>query len=775
MIDGLRCSLSKNGDLHFVKAGDTYDPKVTGVGVSHWRNLPVRLRRYGHKVFDLWTQLNETMSPEEAAWVVRTSVVFLEYTIRTLIEFRVALDATWEQVDLSFGLPTGSSVKDAKSNFKAFVNFPVSALTHLGGSCVFPFRGRPRSYFRKWISSRFSVRKLRLAQTFSMVKKTAPPVPDSLVYDEKVSHSAAMQLPSRQPQWFVDEIGEECDLLTRRFRYSPSVFLRDFSLASCIESRRKDGGGYGEALRRFGTRETISAGSGAIVRGIGLAAPLAHQVLEEYDFPRYYHAYCESFEDPLLERECVALCEPLKVRKITLAHWFESPAFAPLQKQLISYFSKFDQVASGKELPVEFFTEFTKQKARVENLVHEKLFYISDDGDAATDSFSLALSHRSLKGCIPGNHRVAYDLESGFFGRVDINYNHKSPAGLDTFSVEQLNAQLMGSRLSFVKLTAVHLAVKRCFMRKVAGYYDIEPEELFKLIRINGDDGLVALPWRFIEDYKSFMSHLWSLNKLKTLVSPNYFNINSRMFYDCGGVAVEPPFVRWNLVEGVDRTGALGADPRVWNELAHRNGGDLSPNITQPFFRNWKLRLDSLCVGGNNYFLPLQAGGLGMVPVPSVSFVVTPQQWGAIKRLDALVSRRKPAPSFATRSVKLGSGECNLRDEFPLLRTKQIGMGSRGLYVRYGRSLLRAAVCATVKDPGKSALRTRRLKQSPGCKPFDYSHLWFLEEGPVGLSVGDSFESLFEAGTGPSPPVLSQGLEHRVSPTVQPKYGLWLH
>jgi len=184
-----------------------------------------------------------------------------------------------------------------------------------------------------------------------------------------------------------------------------------------------------------------------------------------------------------------------------------------------------------------------------------------------------------------------------------------------------------------------------------------------KLIKINGDDGLVGIPEIFKSDYLSWMDNLWNINRVKTQISDNMFTLNSRMFRANKGRALEVPFYRLNLFERIDRGGNFLINPQVWNEIlegmngSHRYIAEHGRMISEKrawkhFHKNWCGTLQYLTKEeGGNYFLPEIVGGLGLTAPSSLHFWTTPTQDNAINIVKRTLNKESVPPKFRTRVV----------------------------------------------------------------------------------------------------------------------------
>jgi hypothetical protein len=538
--------------------------------------------------------------------------------------------------------------------------------------------------------------------------------------------------------------------------------VKDFSLRSTIEYSRKKLGSYGWAVEKFGTMTRVCGSYHRSVIEEGCCTPSRREVL-----PPYYQAIadlevafkdlsspppCETDEDQFIdlekrgeqidklmqvsddlpkfifERKVVALREPLKVRIITIGHVWESAFWADFQKHVRDRLKPFSQNCSGKELPVQYFDHIVKERQRLEALTGEEWYFISDDGTAATDSIGTKLCAGALEHLIPPEYlELFHDSISNGQDPCQMHYKH----GGESWTVDQTNSQLMGDRKSFIGLSMIHIAVKMAWMRGMADELGIHFSVLRKCFHINGDDGLIILPKRFIKRYMTFMGRLWELNPVKTQISRTFFSLNSRLFCDKRGVAFEPPFIRWNIIYRVGRTGEAMLNPTVWNELNSSLHGVASKRIWDLFHKQWKDTLDLLTRRtGNNYFLPQLCGGLGLFPSPNIEFEITPQQNALIVETQKLVNVAGKTPAWSTRTVPTYEAPL-FKEQRKVQETGLWGLRSKPLTEHIIESRFPAS--GGLKKVTKSTkLKTKRVPVNKRVyKPRDYQNLWTVDHGPL--------------------------------------------
>lgn len=325
------------------------------------------------------------------------------------------------------------------------------------------------------------------------------------------------------------------------------------------------------------------------------------------------------------QRKVVGICEPLKVRIITMHHAYEAVLFAKEADLQQKSFLKCKEILSGKILRPETFFEISKFLER-----HPEGLVVSDDGDAATDSTNLDVLSENMK--INFSEEIYNRLLPSLVG--DFSYMN-STGDLQTFT--QVTGQMMGARYSFVLLCKMHYAWKKLFLCNMK--YIAEDQVFF----INGDDGVACLKNKeHVELYKAWMSMLWSLNKMKTYVSRHYLSFNSAIRLTSNGEEV--PLVRWNIIRGIDKFGDHSKDPSLFNLLA-KDGKGLIPEadlwrffIGVPHWRDVLNKLDNDSERTSNWFLPKALGGYGIER--EASFAITKRQLSLIKYWDRFDTKR---------------------------------------------------------------------------------------------------------------------------------------
>jgi hypothetical protein len=655
------------------------------VPIHQFTELPKRVSKVAEKLYKLFLSCDPTIPKKEVEWILNTSRVIFEYYLKSIHCCGMKMRTRWRDLDFSFGLDNITDLNSFKSAVKSSLVWPSAAITNNSAAPVIPFKGPSREYFKRLFRTKVSMRKLALVQTLLIgVKKVAPAMPTSQVRTNEDGCIARYRLPPRQTDDEINCALRQAQYILKGFDFTLPERIQNFSLRANLDASRADYGSYGEAMRRFGMADSSKVSNGCVRHETGLAAPTVEELLSEVAELEFNLAWPFSDEPPCvfkftdersLRREVVGLPEPLKVRAISLNEWWESPLWGPLQQSLMGHLKKKPYVCSGKELPPEFFNTFASAVTEAEIICGVPFIIVSDDGDAATDSICLKLSNLSIRDIVPDELKAVYDKCSGFTGECIVRVRDVKHPDAPWF--QQANSQLMGDRLSFVKLTVIHSSWKLEFFRRIQRIYGLSWELIHRLFLVNGDDGVVALPENLVDDYLSWMSRLWNINPVKTQISRNIFTINSRMFRVGSRTVREVPFFRWNLVERVDKSGGLVVNPQVWNEFSE-TAAPLMPHdlLWNMFHRKWSGTLQLLTKGkGNNYFLPALVGGLGMVPLPGMNFKYTSRQRLAVEIVSRRINKEGPPPVFMTRVVPIikhldGWGETKVLVKTGIIRGK---------------------------------------------------------------------------------------------------------
>lgn len=574
----------------------------------------------------------------------------------------------WRNVDLAFGLGNISDLNSFKSQVKSSLVWPLSAYlkNKQRGKAVLPFRGHARTYLKRLLFTSPSMRKLSLCQTILIgVKKCAPKMPATQIRKNCDACIGRYTQAPRQPRSVIDVVVRQGRFILRGFDFTTPESQSDFSLRSNLERTRSEFGSYGEAVERFGLTQSVTVHEGQTVTESGVAPVPFQDFIEDLGITEtLYDPDADLFTDLTpcnyevkqsisLKREVVGLAEPLKVRCITLSHWWESPLWSSFQRSAMKFLRRKPYVASGKELPPSFFDPFAKKITELESRTGLPFTIISDDGDAATDSICLDLSNESIRSFIPKELRELYDHCSGVTGYCAVRVKDAKKPDAPWF--QQSNSQLMGDRLSFIKLTVIHSSFKIVFLRRYMRVLGLKQQDIERMFIVNGDDGVIAIPTCLVQDYLVWMDKLWNINRMKTQNSRRVFSINSRLFKVGTNSVKEVPFMRWNLISRTDRNGGRIINPQVWNELSQSATGLVEQQTLWDYFhREWAGTLKFLTKRkGNNYFLPTLVGGLGLEPQPGIDYSITSRQKLAVELVVRKLDREGPAPYYMTRTVPL--------------------------------------------------------------------------------------------------------------------------
>jgi hypothetical protein len=586
----------------------------------------------------------------EDSWLLMTVLRMYSSYLRSYLILRPSLikkTTTVNPEDLLLSKFGGLSVKTLKSLCLS----PITVLLRNSKELTTFLSPKATRSLKSWLKTRVSDRKLTFVNTCLQLKRTAERVPKSFILEALRKHKSYITAPqSRQPR----DSKKRCIARVRKYlggwTWRPKSMERvsDFSLNSCIESSRMSGGIYGYWFRKVGEQIIFREENGVVTIQKGLRFPFRYEIFSELKDHNY------SFS-----REVVPILEPLKVRVITKGHACESPFWASFQKSLAKRLAKDPRILSGKDFKHEPFQQCYDSLVRNEELTGEPWIFVSDDGDAATDSIHPNLSIGVIIERIPKEYRSVF--AKSFFA-TDISYWSPGSKTInpdtapDLESAPQLNGQLMGDRRSFPLLCLIHLIWKIIFLEENDLLVKWMPkwEQYFRLdqiILINGDDGLIGLPERLVPAYLDWMNQLWTMNPLKTFIRRDLASFNSQL-WRMGPQVRKVGLFRWNLIYRIDKYGDESQDPRVWNDILEDSAG-FADELWPLFVRSWKPIFDYLEKRdpGHNWFLPLSVGGFGLEA--HKEFVVTPRQNAAIRQCEAYLGKPR-APPCATRVAKVG-------------------------------------------------------------------------------------------------------------------------
>jgi hypothetical protein len=469
-----------------------------------------------------------------------------------------------------------------------------------------------------------------------------------MVVAELVKHSERMQLPDRQSDWFVKTVALTTNRLLQANKFAFDFELNDqvagVSIKASVGSSRADGGnaGYfrkGRDLWELPAKDVEETCPGGFVHRVrkkdyyfsGTNEPLVVYLgtqsgeIHMRIYPGQVRPVCRQYrvdqsgdceslttwvsetlpttEECLrdlflnhrdVRRNVVGICEPLKVRIVTTHLPSEQPLWERFARYFQSWLENFEWVLSGKEV-----NEDSWKNAQVRS----GWVFVSDDADAATDSFGIQLQLEAIISWLstqPDYIQVAWERTLG--GKLSYGlYRDQVPP------VRKTTGQLMGDRRSFGMLNLIHLGAKLtfCFLH---GYTD---DEIF--IRVNGDDGVIHLRETDLGAYHQFMSELWSLNNLKTYVNKCIISFNSVLWH-LGTQVRRVPIIRFNVLAGIDKFGDPQQDPALFDLVVQDAIVVEKDTLWKWFIGNphWRDQLARLSHGGNNWFLPKNVGGLGI-------------------------------------------------------------------------------------------------------------------------------------------------------------------
>jgi hypothetical protein len=545
-----------------------------------------------------------------------TGLRYLECLLKTLEISGFGLVVGPDDIDLTFGNKQWDG-KGCVKTFKDFTTWPIARFDGDVPKFHCPFRGGPRKYFQQLFQKK-SARKLVVAKTIFDFKKISYIVPKAFVQAtiSDAINNATKPKRAGQDDEFIESVSAKVQYMFRAQEpWVPSEFVKDFSLNSCYESSQKKGGVYGWWLGRTQKGMSLCGDANKCSYQKGMVFPSRQEVFEVIkSFNGIYH------------RKNVAICEPLKVRTIEATQAAESPFWADYQKHTQrENVRQCRHIMSGLEVTLERMQRFYTAARLFERVTGIPTVVVSDDASAATECIHPDLTCAATEWSIPPEYREIY-RES--WGKVNETARRAGRGayvhgylGDEPVVWKRTNGQGMGCRPSFVALCRIHAAVKELFLDRIRALPEIlNNKYVFYLLdyMVNGDDGLIFLPKSMLEEYKVYVSRLWELNMVKTLVSGVgsgcCFSFNSVLYSVKGEEVYEVPSIRWNLIKRVDKLGEEVKDPTVWNLLLGSVGDQVDKLwLWREFNKNWSSTLKSFSERGNNFFLPHIAGGLGLV------------------------------------------------------------------------------------------------------------------------------------------------------------------
>jgi len=219
----------------------------------------------------------------------------------------------------------------------------------------------------------------------------------------------------------------------------------------------------------------------------------------------------------------VPICEPAKVRMVTVGCGYQYSLLQPLQGYLIDCWKNHQCSTMVK---TELVSSVQKMKddvdAIAEGLIDQPMIFCSGDYSSATDlmkAHATTISLRSLRlngrfKCVRLDGTTLYDhswlLELADMSLRKGELRHGLLAALDAAegkkykSGQRIDGQLMGHPLSFPILCAVNLACLRLAARRygaVTGFYELA-DKIQSTCIVNGDDILFRCPLDFMPYFR---------------------------------------------------------------------------------------------------------------------------------------------------------------------------------------------------------------------------------------------------------------------------------
>jgi hypothetical protein len=586
-------------------------------------------------------------TPTEGEWVEKTYLTFLYYYGKTWI--------------LCFGdskvttVPPPRGVPEMIKFIKNLCLTPMTLYIQKQDLEHWPFTGPWRRRAVNRLRTRNSTKKLLFCNTILQLKRVCPTVPKSAVTKALDDHKMRVtKEDQRQSPELIRDLQPMARLLVDGWRWEPEVFIQDFSLRACNESCGLDGGQYGYWQEKFASRR---------YRSVLKSSPQGVAFSREFYFPRRYEILPSLEEVETHSISAIGICEPLKVRVITLNPAWCSPFWADFQKSLMRSLRRRREMYSGEDLTPEHFSVFFRNREVLEvSTGGAKWVIVSDDASAATDTISPDLS-ASL------SWLVADEAAAWLFRKTWTSYIYYKRAKhqkhdpitvlkdfLEGKCFRQVNGQMMGDRRSFPILCLLHMAMKLLFLvREVYPTFPKDRQELCNLqfFAVNGDDGVILLPEEMVPNYFRWMNQFWEINELKSYVSATHLSFNSQFWYYDGTRARQAGIFRWNLCLNNDKNGRKGEDPTVWNKVCEDTPQCFQKELFHEFLKHWSKEMAKPASYGCNWFLPHIVGGVGLTPPHGWEYKVTPRQNYAIaKARECLVTGEMPP--LRTKKVKIG-------------------------------------------------------------------------------------------------------------------------
>jgi hypothetical protein len=449
------------------------------------------------------------------------------------------------------------------------------------------------------------------------MKRVVAKVPKTFVTGSLQKHADSAGSQPTQSKYFsesvlrcvVDWLGPKGILGSYQLPVHEQV--QNISMRSTVENSSSKGGGYGYYQKGNGNIDVLGNFRPFVrIWGSGVDGfctyktrmpPTYGQLLSELE-SRIYQG--QGVTPP--DRKVIPICEPCKVRVITVHHACESSLWSDFQKEISRKLTRTGLITSGqvhiwndgkvRDFSQGDLTEMRRTLSTLEKKYGETVI-ISDDASAATDSIDPDLSAKV--GAL-----LFHENSAGLGAFLDTwrgTLQYPADSGIE--DVRQRNGQMMGDRRSFPLLCIIHVAAKLAFCKK----YGINT-----FIRVNGDDGIIILPKVLVDHYFLWMSNLWKINQMKTYVSKRFFSYNSQL-WDLNKDS-QVPMIRFNILDAIDKFGNNSSDPRLWNKVAEDTPESMHGRLWEFFVGNphWRRTLGVLGKRGNNWFLPEIVGGVGL-------------------------------------------------------------------------------------------------------------------------------------------------------------------
>jgi len=396
------------------------------------------------------------------------------------------------------------------------------------------------------------------------------------------------------------------------------------------------------------------------------------KMFEKFIDKEYHHT--DAYKDKLMvdttpKTGVIPLSEPLKVRVITKGEALPSYASKSLQKSMKAYINRFPSlVLTTRPLVVEDFRKVWKLEKDLEEKFDLKLVFtehVSGDYKAATDKLNIdftklifeqflealnvPVADRDVYREVLYSQRLYYPKEYSHYLSVhpetkDLGEMRFVPTigtqpdgrnGYDSFTVKQVNGQLMGSILSFPVLCIANLICYKCALDEYININRKKGEKkryvnVFNLpVLVNGDDIYFRSNPVFYQIWLKYIDIAgFVLSVGKNYVHKSVFTINSQCFTynEATDEIYETTFLNVGLLIGQSKSGVIGEKLPIWDLYNKVLKGAYNPVDTHKRFLYY--HRDSVAQvsknGNYNLFLPKDLGGLGFIrPSPAIDVRIT--------------------------------------------------------------------------------------------------------------------------------------------------------